>query len=176
MQSCPGETCAAQRHRGQTGADPASEGAAGTEPIPSRSSTRGDATTSRLGVLQSRGTAVPPPMALVEPLWCWQMVLNLGWVVRARAGASAAGRAECWGWGGNGGDGAPSSSSAAFQALRVSWCCLVAATALSAFAGLWDSSVLFSSCSSGHLHLLGSCPAALHRHQPVQRVRTRPPG
>lgn len=85
------------------------------------------------------------------------------------------GRAECWGWAGDGGDGAPSSSRAALQTLRGSWCCPMAATALSAFAGLWLSSVLFSSCSSGHLHHLGSSPSALHWRHPDLLPETEPP-
>lgn len=104
--------------------------------------------------------------------WCltWAGWREPGLVPALRAGLSIGGR------GGDDGDGGPGSSSAAFQALRVSWCCLVAATAFLEFAGLWDSSGLFSSCSSQHLHLLGSCPAPPHQHQPVQRVRARPLG
>lgn len=85
------------------------------------------------------------------------------------------GRAERRGWAGDGGDGAPRSSRTALQTLRGSWCCPMAATALSAFAGLWLSSVLFSSCSSGHLHHPGSSPSVLHWRHPDLPAETEPP-
>lgn len=72
----------------------------------------------RLDVPRSCGTAPLPSVALVEPLLVlvepllvvfepflvlvepsrrWHVVLDLGWVARARVGAGAAGRAEHWG-------------------------------------------------------------------------------